>query len=201
MKKLFLLLMLSLPIALGAQTLKSTGTTAEGVLPDGWTAQYAYGDMNKDGVRDLALIAFAPEDKAAPLLAVYWGERGGNYRLWRQYPDKLLANEEFCFYEYSIDITAKGVMKISVNTFMSAGGWGNNDDTYLFRYQQGDFFLIGQDSQSVARNTHNAEKVSINYLTHKKQELEYNIDDNRKPKERWSRIPKEPLQSLSDWGM
>ena len=202
MKKLILILLMA-PLAVWGQSLKTTGTSAEEMIPEGWTCQSAYGDMNKDGVRDMALIAFPPEKESYPLLAVYWGEAGGRYRLWRQYPEALLPGNEYAIHDYTIGITDKGVMKISVNIFMTAGGWGNSDYTYLFRFQQGDFFLIGEDSESMARNTGDAEKVSINYLTHKKQVLEYNVmeDSKKKPRERWSRIPKEPLKSLSDWGM
>lgn len=201
MKKLFLLAMAIVPLTVWGQTLKQTGASAEEMLPANWKCQSAYGDMNKDGVKDLALIAFPEEKDAAPVFAVYWGSRGGQYRLYREYPELIPANDnEFAFPEYSLSITDKGVIVFDYSLFMSAGSWNNSNDTYRFRYQDGDFYLIGYDTGALSRNSGEVTEESYNYLTHKKQTKTFNVmeDNNNKVKEKWTRIPKEPLKRLSE---
>ena len=206
MKKLFLLLLTVMPLTLCGQVLNWMGAMAEDMLPENWKCESAYGDMNKDGLTDLALIAF-PEDKtAAPLLAVYWGARNGLYNLYRLYPGAFPANDnEFAFPEYDLSITDKGVMVIEYSLFMSAGSWNTSKDTFRFRFQDGDFFLIGMDTGGLSRNTGEVTEDSFNFLTHKRQTRQFNAmegdEDNGKVKEKWTRIPKVPLQRLSEWNV
>ncbi|MBR3446127.1 MAG: hypothetical protein IKH14_09775, partial [Prevotella sp.] len=79
MKKVFLLLLTLVPSMLEGQTLKPEGASAEEVLPEGWTSSHAYGDLNKDGIKDMVLIALPPRRNMAPKLAVYWGKGGDRY--------------------------------------------------------------------------------------------------------------------------
>lgn len=204
MKKLFLLLLTIMPLTLCGQVLRQTGSSAEDVLPANWKCDSAYGDMNKDGLTDLVLIAFPEDNTLAPLLAVYWGTKNGLYRLYSEYPEALPANDnEFAFPEYSLSISDKGVMAIEYSLFMSAGSWNTSKDTYRFRFQQGDFYLIGMDTGALSRNTGEITEDSYNYLTHKRQTLQYNAmeGNNNKVKEKWTRIPKEPLKRLSEWSI
>ena len=176
-----------------------------------WDCTEAAGDLNKDGIGDLAIIAI-PRDEAhikrneagyeynfnQPLLAIFWGKKDGTFVCWKQYDNVVPAREdEYHSVNPSIEITPQGVLRISLEHFSSAGSWGNLNETFVFRYQQGDFYLIGQDEDSMMRNTGEGEYTSINYLTLKKQYRTYNAFNSKvKPREKWSRIPKKPLKRL-----
>ena len=203
MKKLGVLLgwlVVGLSTAYG-QTLKSSGTSAEDVLPDGWVCISAYGDMNQDGIKDMALIALPPRRNMDPLLAVYWGKGGNRYSLWRVYEALSAIDDDNAMIDYALDVTAKGVLRLDQTTSYSSGSWSNYNDSFMFRFQQGDFFLIGEEHETMARNTGIAEKQSFNYLTHKQQTQKYSVmkDVEFTPTEQWKRLPKKPLQSLSKW--
>ncbi len=176
-----------------------------------WTPTEAVGDLNKDGYADLVLIATPriaenmKKNEAGyefnfnpPVLAIYWGQKDGSYVCWRQYDRVIPATEnEYIFITPSLTITPQGTLRIDLEQFSSAGSWSNYQTTFVYRYQQGDFYLIGEDEESMARNTGEAEYISVNYLTHKKQHRTYNAFDKKKrPKERWTNIPKKPLEKL-----
>ncbi|MBR5688504.1 MAG: hypothetical protein IKX36_11215 [Prevotella sp.] len=200
MKKILLLALAIMPLAGWGQTLKQSGTSPQDVIPEGWKIQYAYGDMNKDGVLDLAVIAFPEEETAAPLLGIYWRTKSGLYRLYHEYAAFPANDNGLVIPEYDLSISDKGVLSIEYSVFYTAGSWSTDRDTYRFRYQQGDFFLIGHDTGSLMRNTGEVTEVSLNFLTHKRQTVKYNVlEGNDERSEKWSRIPKEPLISLSDW--
>ena len=95
------------------------------------------------------------------------------------------------------EITEKGVLKFDVSSFNSAGGSESDQQSYLFRFQDDDFYLIGFDRQSYSRLTGEAEKVNRNYLTHKQLTTTYNMfDDKVIPTETWTDLPDEPLERL-----
>ncbi len=182
----------------------------------GWPHIEAEGDLDKDGVSDLVIIAHpdngqnvasAGEDDAesasVPVLSIFKGQRGAAYGLWRQYKAALPPEPgETQSIDYSLEITDRFTLKISFSYFFSAGSWWTPSYTYVYRYQNGDFYLIGEDSKGYARNTGKAEEDSYNYLTHKKQHLEYNMfDEGVKPREKWSNIPRKPLKKLGSFQM
>ena len=97
------------------------------------------------------------------------------------------------------EITAKGVLKLFVEYFNSAGSSENDSNTYLFRFQDGDFYLIGSDSEASSRYSGEAVKVSRNYLTKRQSTTTYNMfDDKVKPTETWTDLPDEPLEKLGE---
>jgi len=177
----------------------------------GWDNTECAGDLNKDGIADLAIVSI-PRIAAnmhtneagyeynfnRPILAIFWGDADGHYTCWRQYDNVIAAQEnEFHSINTSLDITPQGVLRISIEHFHSAGSWTNLTETFVYRYQQGDFFLIGEDEESMARNTGEAEYISTNYLTRKRQHRTFNTFDERvKPKERWTRLAKQPLERM-----
>lgn len=103
---------------------------------------------------------------------------------------------ENCSHEISMSVNAKGVIRISVGMFCSAGGTEVPNTEYVYRYQNNDFFLIGKDYGSFSRYSGEAEKVSENYLTHKKHTITYNMFEKGDEKEKWSTLPSKPLEKL-----
>ena len=56
MRKILFLLMMALPSWMQAQQLKDSGASIRELVPTGWEVTEAEGDLNKDGVADLAVI-------------------------------------------------------------------------------------------------------------------------------------------------
>lgn len=180
----------------------------------GWEHSEAMGDLDRDGISDLVVIA-TPDDKAhiltneetgssrnlnRPVLAIFKGNSQNQFTPWKFYDEVMPVGDEYLFVEYSVSITDKGVLRISTSSWASAGGWGQTEHTYVFRFQNGDFYLIGEDEHCVMRNTGEDTTDSYNYLTHKHQRVVTNAfkDVKVKPKETWKSIPREPLKRLGE---
>ena len=120
MKNLLILLLLA-PMLAMAQGLNEQGASLEALVPQGWEHQEATGDLNKDGLPDLVIIA-TPNHKEkimvrddgyeinmnTPQLAIYFGKQGGGYKLFKQYPDLIPARDEFCIVETTLEVTDRG---------------------------------------------------------------------------------------------
>lgn len=173
-----------------------------------------YGDLNKDGFKDKVVVSFPrdPEkisvrddgyeyDFNRPVLSIYFGDANGKYKLWKTYKELLpYQQDEFLFIEnLAVDVSPKGILTISYSTFASAGSYGAPSFNYVYRFQDNDFYLIGKDETEFSRSSGNSVTVSTNYLTCKKQTVTDNMfDESAKPKEKWERIPKQPLERLGD---
>ena len=205
------LCLLCLCNGLQAQQLKQLGSGVDDLIPSGWEHTEATGDLNKDGISDLVVVAtpdFKEKTKTRedgyvynfnqPMLAVYFGTAEGKLQLWKLYDKVIPARpDEYFSIDASLTITEKGVLRISLETFSSMGGWSSENSNYSYRYQEGDFYLIGQEYQSLARNTGEMETTSENYLTWRRQVVNENVREGGKPKkEKWSKLPKKPLEKL-----
>ena len=177
-----------------AQTLAKKGRSVEEIMAQDSSFIKAEGDLNKDGLSDLVVYA-------QPVLAIYFATPSGGYELWKQYNDVLPIDEEgdYLYIEIDLSVTDRGTLKIDVGSFASAGTSYNSQNNYTFRFQNGDFYKIGEEQHSMSRMTGNAETVSYNYLTHKCQRVKENVfDDTIMPKETWTSIPRKPLKKLGE---
>ena len=205
-------LMLSLCTCLGAQAveLKPQGVSVEDIVPAGWSHQEAQGDLNKDGIPDLVVVA-TPDDVEntttrsdgyvynfnQPILAIYFGTAQGQFHQWKAYDNVIPGDDsENCHNDVSLEITDRGVIRISIQLFCSAGSYGVSTDTYSYRYQNGDFFLIGMDKEEMQRNTGTITLVSENYLTWKRQTKMSNAFDDSASTEKWTKISRKTLEKL-----
>ncbi len=201
-------------LGMNAQTLKQQGKSAEQIVPKGWEHKEAVGDLNKDGIKDLVVLA-KPNFKENMqtrddgyeynfnpyILAIYLGQEGGNFQQWKQYEDMFEPDSEWSSVDVDIEITERGTLNISPDHFASAGSYGTSQTTYTFRFQNGDFYLIGKESTEMSRNTGEMTTVSENYLTWKRQTVEDNAFEEVEKKETWSKLTKEPLKKLGDEGL
>ena len=151
MKKIGFSVLLCLLVchSLWAQNFKASGSVASELFEGQHSGlTIVEGDMNKDGVNDL--VVFAKDCFQGENFAFYFGDAKGYYTLFKAY--------EVGFYrEVNITINDKGVARIQQQV---DGG----SDVFLFRYQDGDFRLIGGK-----KDRHNNEHydISYNFLTGK----------------------------------
>lgn len=215
--RLILLAAIFLCLSATAQDLKTSGKTVDELVPSTWHKTEAKGDLDGDGIADLAIIA-TPDFKQhlkvredgyvynfnQPILAIYRGNAKGGYSLWKRYDKAVAGNEnEYNFISHSLSINSRKVLKIGIEHFSSAGSYTNNSSDYLFRYQNGDFFLIGEDTEEMSRNTGKIVIVSKNYLTGKQCRTVSGafVDSNIRPSEKWSTFKRTPLRPLGSWTM
>lgn len=208
MKKisLFLAVAALFSFSASAQAFK-TSAPDEQSLEDVFDYQVFKGDLNKDGIEDLVAYIYKEIDLSDDTpdvfstLAIYWGAADG-YLLYRQYDSVLFGTNRayFAITENTISVTPKGLLRINVDVFNSAGSYESYNHTYLFRFQDGDFYLIGDDSHVFSRNFGETTETSTNYLTNKQKVTNYNeFDESIKRKVVWNDIPKEPLRSLGSF--
>lgn len=219
MKKSFLIIILAavvlLPLQVIAQGLKDSGKNAADVVPNGWESIFKIGDLNHDGMADLVVIATPCEkDKMKtrddgyvynfnqPVLAIYWGEKNGNFKLFKQYDDVIPANEnEFLSITPTLEITNKGTLIIDLEYFYTAGSWTQPTTSHVFSYRKDDFYLIGKDVTELERTTGKTVVTSENYLTRKR------IVTTERPKHKATvkrnRLPRTNLKplgfNLNEW--
>ena len=219
MKKI-LLIMMALIVSVGiagaqgkfAKSLfKASGASVVDVVPADCDSIVVEGDLNKDGFKDVVIIATPrnPENMQTrddgyvynfnkPVMAVYFGNESATYSLFKQYFNTIPGQEdEYQSVDIELSINDKGVMRISPSYFNSAGSSDSDASVYVFRFQNGDFYLIGKDTKSFSRYSGESTEVSENYLTHKRQTIISNMfDESVKPKETWTKIPADPLEKL-----
>ena len=195
--------------------LAKEGRTIEEVVPNGWDIQSATGDLNKDGIEDFVLIV-RPNDPAHiktrddgfeynfnPLfLAVYFGSPSGVYKRFKVWHDTVSGREdEYTDITNELSITPKGAIDISVSSWSSMGTAATGGSTYRYRFQSGDFYLIGEESSWLNRMTGEGESTSINYLTGQKEITAGNMIEEKDLKTKKVKIKKEPLRLLGSFQM
>ncbi len=208
MKKLLSIALALVAFAASAQTadLKTEGKSAKDVVPASWEkVQSVVKDINKDGIKDLVVIAvptnadkmFKRDDGFVinmnePVVAVYLGKKDGGYKLLRKATNVIPAQDEFVFIENTnVAVNSKGVITVSYSTFSSAGSYTNDTRKLQYRYQDGDVYLIGLDDSGYNRATNSTSVVSTNFLTGKKKVMEGG-------KESWETVAKKPLFKMGE---
>ena len=186
--------MAALPMQASAQEMATKGRSADEIVPSDTSFVKAEGDLNKDGLKDLVI-------SVGSALAVYFATPSGDYELWKQYNDILPVVEEGDDFMIDIElsITDRGALIIETGSFASAGTSYVTNNNYTYRFQNGDFYKIGEEQHSMSRMTGDDKTVSTNYLTHKRQVVIQNaFDESIKPKETWTSIPKSALRRLGE---
>lgn len=209
-KNLLLILALFFCLNVFGQEFKKIGNSAIDLVPLGWKLEHSTGDLNKDGILDMIIVATAPNNsdsldieaelinKNRPVLAIYFGIGTNKYKLFKVYKDIVAySNDKYFHVDFSAQITNRGTIKTSTQTWSSAGTSEAGNYGYIFRFQNGDFYKIGYFSDYFSRMTGDGQKISINYSTKKKQIITYNqFDENFDGQESWEDIENQPLKIL-----
>ena len=102
--------------------------------------------------------------------------------------------DEFLAITPSLDITKSGSLQIDLEFFATAGSYTQPTTSHVFRYQNGDFMLIGKDVVELERTTGKTVTTSDNYLTRKR--IVTTDRPKRKAITKRSRLPKSALKPL-----
>lgn len=195
--------------------LAEEGRNLEELLPKGWNAQHSTGDLNKDGIEDIILIAHPndPEyfkkrddgyeyDFSPAILAVYFGSPTGVYKRFKVWKEAVPHREdEYTEIGVELSVTPKGAVDFNVSSWSSMGTADMGSTTYRYRYQSGDFYLIGEETGWHNRMTGEGEKTSINHITGKKSITSGNMIENTGMKTKIIKLKKEPLRRLGSFTM
>ena len=153
MKKTALFLCLSLVSFVQAQNLLPQGKNSQEIVPKGWEKIEAQGDLNQDGKTDLVVFTHPKaEEKTEPsndvsaenivnqgVLAIYFGQDNGTFKLWKQYKELVLASE-LTQMKVGLKINSKGSLLINIHGNYRHGVGGFHDNyQYNYRYQNKDF--------------------------------------------------------------
>ena len=109
--------------------------------------------------------------------------------------------DEYTDITNELSITPKGAIDISVSSWSSMGTAATGGSTYRYRFQSGDFYLIGEESSWLNRMTGEGESTSINYLTGQKEITTGNMIEEKDLKTKKVKIKKEPLRLLGSFQM
>ena len=141
----------------------------------------AGGDLNKDNLEDVAIILQysdsvhilkAEEDTVLTqprVLLILFKTAAGDFRLIHQNNSFVLNHDNPTMDDPYRDLTiTKGALRFAFQLFYTMGSWYITDLLYVFRYQDGEFVLIGADYYSLHRASHDFEQYSFNFLTKKR---------------------------------
>lgn len=210
MKKIALFLCLSLACSAYAQNLLQQGRDSQEIVPQGWDKIEAQGDLNQDGKTDLVVFTkphtpektkpnndiSAENDFNQGLLAIYFGQDNGTFKLFKQYKELLFASE-LTHIDVGLKINRKGSLLIDIKADYVYGVGGIHDSyQYNYRYQNQDFYLIGKDVEKMDSHADKLEKSSENYLTGKKLVITDKALEGGWRKEKWHKLNKKPLEKL-----
>lgn len=219
MRRLFLsgllLTISALPAAAAPTTdVPASAAAAEDFAPPGWTLErQAAGDLNRDGRPDLAMIFLDPDPAHLQpqgrdafemlgagnprILAIAFARPGGGYRLAvaeaaflpRRRSPNGLSEGYMLFGDGSLEID-RGRLRIYFE-------YTRAHTSFLLRWQEGAFRLIGYDSAGVAGGC--LHQLSVNYLS-RRAKLKAAWTDRDEDLVRWSKLPAAPLPTLAEIG-
>jgi len=185
-----------------------------GFIPKGWRIlNIQKGNLDKDGIEDCAFIietvksykAFLYEDKNIEyrprILAIIFGVKNSNsFQLKEQSNSFIITRAENTSMDepfQGMTIESNGTIRFNFYYWFSSGSWYITNQTFIFRYQNNKFELIGYDSNSLHRSSHGENSVSINYST-KKFESFTSKNEEDKGKKRKGNIKINKLVTINE---
>jgi len=194
--------------------LRKEAIKCEDFVPQNWQIiSKATGDLNNDRAPDCVLVIKGANakflnkndglgteiyDTNPRILVILFKNAGKNlYELAKQsnsfivMPDSPTMSEPF--QEAAIK---NGVLQLNFEQWSSAGSWSASQTSYKFRFQNGDFVLIGADKTESERNTGETETRSYNFLTKKVRVETGNFSSDKKGKVKWKAYRLEKLKTF-----
>jgi len=191
-----------------------SGQSINDFVPKSWKViGKAFGDLNKDKTQDCVLVIQGTNTKFLNkndglganvydtnpriLIVLFKDTAKSNYKLAKQSntfiktPDSPTMSEPFQAAKIQ-----NGVLQLDFEQWYSAGSWAANQMSYKFRFQDGEFVLIGADKTASARNTGETETRSYNFLTGKVQITTANFASKAKKRVEWRTYKLDKLKTL-----
>lgn len=181
-------------------TLFKSQATRQNVVPDNCeTVCFKQGDLNDDGIQDL-VVGVTPRNTGKPVLAVYFGNEGGqDYTLFKEYTNTLpVPEDELDPFTLNCEIPNYGALEFEFEYLNTAGVAPIDMKRLTYVFKDDDFYLMMEEWQSRDRITGEVEEVSCDYLTKKQQTIISSIDEEVEPTETWTDLPDKPLEKLGD---
>ncbi len=194
--------------------------SAEGFVPKGWVLEaQASGDLNRDGVADIAVVARQndprnivenpdlgenPFNTNPRILAIAFrnGPAGDyvlqaeNHTLIPRRTDPVVADP----FEGKGLTIERGSLRVNLTLWLSAGGWDMSGMTYTFQHRNGRIELIGYDRATTNRSSLDTTDVSVNYLTGRMKTSTGNSNSDKAPKVVWKTLPRRAPPTLDEIG-
>ncbi len=171
------------------------GQSVTDFVPPGWTIlDSAYGDLNKDGLIDAAIILQSKDSvslinssedtvltQPRILLLLFKNPEDKKFSLIEQSNSFVLTHNDSKMDDPYQGITInKGVLNINFHQFYNMGSWYTTNSTYKFRYNKKQFVLIGTELSTIHRATLDYEEYSYNFLTKKRNYTKGNDKNGNK---------------------
>lgn len=184
-------------------------------IPPQWkTIRKVTGDLNKDGLADVALVIQGTDrrkihfdadlqenidENTRALLLLFAKPDPGGYELALQADEFIPMLQPGLMDDPLGDMTiSKGVLKVKTGAMSSMGSWTSYFTDYVFRYQDGFFALIGVEQSEFDRNSGDYTKTSVNLLTRNYFiEVSNEFEENVNPKIVRGKLPDRGLMDLS----
>lgn len=169
------------------------GKSINDFVPKNWKVfGKASGDLNGDGQTDYVLVLKATYSKflnknesqifnTNPRILVILFKENNGYRIAKQnnefvfVPDSPSMSEPF----QKVKINNR-VLQLDFELWYSAGSWSASNYSYKFRFQNGNFYLIGIEKTEWIRNSGETETRSYNFLTNKVKIMTGDIQSEEK---------------------
>lgn len=182
--------------------IKSSGNSLEDFIPKDWKLiSKVQGDLNKDKLKDIAaVIEYSGEyvdndytEFGQPrIFFVIFQKKDGTYKLSVQSDHLIMKAKEGGVYGDPFEGMEYRRGTVVVSLYGGSNWrWGY---TYIFRFQNKDWYLIGKTEVSEYTLTGESTTVDINCLTSKK--ITTSIDKNGKKKIETQKVRKKKLEKL-----
>lgn len=181
-------------------------------VPKGWKIrENVKGDLNKDGINDVALViqktdtalikkmaTYSKDTNPRNLIVLFGTEKANCFELILRNSTFILASDrddmDDPFESIYID---NGTLKLNFLEFYTVGNWMFGHFNYTWRFQDGEFKLIGADISRHHRADGDAKEVSANFSTKKYSVTTYNMfDESVKEEEVWKTLDLKELKTF-----
>lgn len=204
----------AVPTAADYPSLRKEASSCDDFVPQNWEIMSkATGDLNNDKAADCVLIMKGKNAKFLNkneglgteiydtnpriLLILFKNAAKNLYESAKQSNSFIVAPESPTMSEPFQDASIKnGVLQLSFEQWSSAGSWSMTQTSFKFRFQNGDFVLIGADKTESMRNTGEMETRSYNFLTRKARIEIGNFTSDKKGKVRWKAFKVDKLKTF-----
>lgn len=176
----------------------------------------AKGDLNKDGIEDLALVIqdtdpanieadeYMERDGNPRTLIILFGTENGCYELIEKRTDYIPTHQDIGMVDPFDNMEIKnGTLHFSFVSFATMGTWETSSYKYIWRYQDDAFRLIGASSSFLHRATGEASDISVNYSTMRYSVTTYLMfeeDGDDQKQTEWFYLENEKLRTFKDAG-